>query len=274
MRRVWSAVTALTLAATGILHAPPISAAEVRAITKEVSLELVSTAENSTTDWTRAYGYLQDIGDGRGYTGGLVGFCSGTGDMLVLLERYTAAQPGNGLARFLPAMRQVMAAPYGQRPGLSHSLLGSAFVTAWQKEASVSAFRAAQRAERDRVYWNPAAAQAAADKVSPLGYYLYYDILVNHGPGSDPQSFGGIRQGVISSGVLPPSLGGGQTAWLKALVTARDKVLKQWGDYQSNGRSGIALKLITDNKYNLTPPLNWSVYGDRYTITGLPDRDD
>jgi chitosanase len=38
---------------------------------KETALRITSTAENSTKDWTAAYAYIEDIHDGRGYTGGL-----------------------------------------------------------------------------------------------------------------------------------------------------------------------------------------------------------
>ncbi|MGH2938934.1 MAG: chitosanase [Solirubrobacterales bacterium] len=73
---------------------------------KEIAMELVSSAENSTLDWGSAYGYIEDIGDGRGYTAGLIGFCSGTGDMLALVRSYVAAEPEDPLARFVPALRR------------------------------------------------------------------------------------------------------------------------------------------------------------------------
>src|ERR1700753_896886 len=74
---------------------------------KQIAMELVSSAENSTLDWRRAYGYIQDIHDGRGYPAGLIGFCSGTGDMLALVRTYARAEPGDPLARFLPALGHV-----------------------------------------------------------------------------------------------------------------------------------------------------------------------
>src|SRR5262245_29952809 len=49
---------------------------------KEIAMKLVSSAENSSLDWKAQYKYIEDIGDGRGYTAGIIGFCSGTGDML------------------------------------------------------------------------------------------------------------------------------------------------------------------------------------------------
>jgi hypothetical protein len=69
---------------------------------KEIAMELVSSAENSTLDWRREYGYIEDIGDGRGYTAGLIGFCSGTGDMLELVRSYVAAEPDGPLAPSCP----------------------------------------------------------------------------------------------------------------------------------------------------------------------------
>ncbi len=46
---------------------------------KEIAMELVSSAENSSLNWKTPYKYIEDNGDGRGYTAGIIGFCSGTG---------------------------------------------------------------------------------------------------------------------------------------------------------------------------------------------------
>ncbi|WP_279581755.1 chitosanase [Fodinicola feengrottensis] len=74
---------------------------------KEIAMQLVSSAENSSLDWRAQYGYIEDIGDGRGYTGGIIGFTSGTGDMLRVVERYAVLAPKAGLLRFLLALRKV-----------------------------------------------------------------------------------------------------------------------------------------------------------------------
>src|SRR6185437_7226410 len=55
-------------------------------VKKEYAMELVSSAENSSLDWKKQYGYIEDIKDGRGYTAGIIGFCSGTGDVLELVR--------------------------------------------------------------------------------------------------------------------------------------------------------------------------------------------
>ena len=73
---------------------------------KEIAMELVSSAENSSLDWKAQYKYIEDIGDGRGYTAGIIGFCSGTGDMLDLVQLYTDREPGNSSPSTCPRSRR------------------------------------------------------------------------------------------------------------------------------------------------------------------------
>jgi chitosanase len=76
-------------------------------VKKDIAQQIVSTAENSSLDWRAQYKYIQDIKDGRGYTAGIIGFCSGTSDMLALVEKYNQIKPGNLLSPFLDALRKV-----------------------------------------------------------------------------------------------------------------------------------------------------------------------
>lgn len=62
---------------------------------KEIAMKLVSSAENSSLDWQVQYEYIEDIHDGHGFTADIIGFCSGTGDMLALIEDYTKKAPNN-----------------------------------------------------------------------------------------------------------------------------------------------------------------------------------
>jgi chitosanase len=163
-----------------------------------------------------------------------------------------------------------MASPYNSRPRLSHTLLGPAFTAAWVSAAKTARFQAAQRFERDRVYWNPALAAAKRDRLSPLGLYIYYDISVNHGPGTDRESFGGIVAGVKARGHHSPAQGGNEAAFLSSVIAARDVVLRSWGDYQVDGRSTIGRKFLRDKNLKLTLPLRWSIYGDAFSIISPP----
>ena len=149
-------------------------------------MELVASAENSTLNWRSAYAYIEDIGDGRGYTGGIVGFTSATGDMLQLVEAYARQRPASALAQFVAALRQVNGTS-------SHTGLGAPFVRAWQQAATDGVFQQLQDRERDQMYFDPAVMQAKNDGLGTLGQFIYYDAMVMHGPGAGPRSFGGPR---------------------------------------------------------------------------------
>ena len=245
-----------------LLAAPPAYSAPTgldRPGRKEIAMELVSSAENSTLQWRRQYTYLEDIGDGRGYTGGIIGFCSGTGDMLVVVRRYTRAQPDNPLARFLPALRRVDGTD-------SHRGLGRPFVRAWHRAAHDAAFRRAQDAERDRVYFDPAVRRAKKDGLRTLGQFVYYDAIVMHGPGRDPSSFGGIRRAAMRA-ARTPAQGGSEVRYLDAFLDARKRVMLQEEAHSDTSRIDTEQRrFLREGNLGLRPPLAWHVYGDRYHI--------
>ncbi|MFD5041952.1 chitosanase [Streptomyces sp. NPDC058377] len=234
----------------------------------EMAFEINSTAENGTLDWTSAYDYIEDINDQRGYTAGLVGFCSGTGDMLLLIQEYAAAAPGNILAGYLPGLQACADVGFG--PGASAAAathLGAAYLADWAAAANTDPiFRAVQRAFRQRIYWDDCLVQAIADGVGPLGLALHYDVLVNHGIGNNPQSYGGIIAAARASASKPPSQGGSEAAYLTKICDLRDAVLIGWGDYQEDGRSSMFRGMIDSGYFDLLGPVPFSIYGTPYTI--------
>ncbi|MFJ6749062.1 chitosanase [Streptomyces sp. NPDC091266] len=225
---------------------------------KDIAMQLVSSAENSSLDWKAQYAYIEDIGDGRGYTGGIIGFCSGTHDMLELVELYTQRKPGNVLAEYLPALRAVDGSD-------SHEGLDG-FPEAWAKAAEDSAFQKAQNDERDRVYFNPAVKQGKADGVGVLGQFAYYDAIVMHGDGDDSTSFSGIRKRALGE-AKPPSQGGDETEWLNAFLDARVWAMKQEEAHSDTSRVDTAQRVfLKDGNLDLHTPLDWKVYGDSFHI--------
>lgn len=227
---------------------------------KEIAMELVSSAENSTLNWKSQYGYIEDIKDGRGYTGGIIGFCSGTGDMLEMVTYYGKLAPKAGLLRFLPALRKVSGTA-------SHAGLGTAFTTSWKQSAANIAFQQAQNYMRDKNYFTPAVNIGVADKLSILGQFIYYDAIVMHGPGNDSDSFGGIRAAAIKV-AKTPAQGGDETVYLNAFFAARKKIMKKEDVHSDTSRIDTEQAVFVKNKnWNLTLPLTWSVYGDKYAIT-------
>lgn len=255
MRRVVLGILALLLVAPPAYPSPGLD----RPDRKEIAMQLVSSAENSTLQWRREYTYLEDIGDGRGYTGGIIGFCSGTGDMLVVVRRYTHAQPHNPLARFLPALRRVNGSD-------SHRGLGRPFVRAWHRAAHDPAFRDAQDGLRDEWYFDPAVRRAKADGLRALGQFVYYDAIVVHGPGSDASSFGGIRRAAMRV-ARTPAEGGSEVRYLNAFLDARTRVMKQEEAHADTSRIDTEQRrFLRERNLTLRPPLTWHVYGDRYHI--------
>jgi chitosanase len=226
---------------------------------KDIAMQIVSSAENSSLDWKAQYKYIEDINDGRGYTAGIIGFCSGTGDMLDLVALYSKRKPGNVLEKYLPALRKVDGTP-------SHAGLDPGFTKDWKAAANDPAFKKAQDDERDRVYFNPSVSQAKKDGLRALGQFIYYDAIVMHGNGGDRDSFGSIRANALKK-ARPPAQGGDEAAYLNAFLDARKVAMKHEEAHADTSRVDTAQRVFLNNRnFDLDPPLNWKVYGDSYSI--------
>ncbi|MFC8429760.1 chitosanase [Streptomyces sp. NPDC057253] len=226
---------------------------------KDLAQQLVASAENSTLDWRSAYAYIEDIGDGQGYTAGIIGFCTGTNDLLTLVEGYTRAHPDNGLARYLPALRAVDGTD-------SHEGLDPGFTAAWKAEAEVPAFRRAQDAARDRVYFDPAVRLAKLDGLGALGQFVYYDAMVFHGPGTDATSFYGLRERALAEADSPTG-GGSEKAYLDAFLDIREDAMRTRHPGIDTTRVDTAQRRFLDEgNLGLRTPLTWQVYGETFKV--------
>lgn len=231
---------------------------------KEIAMELVSSAENSSLNWKAQYSYIEDIGDGRGYTAGIIGFCTGCGDLLNVVQYYDTLAPGNVLEQYIPALKKI-----GDFDD-SHAGLDPNFTKDWKTAAQDVKFQQAQDHERDLVYFNPAVNQAKADGVHALGQFIYYDAMVMHGPGDDPVSFGGIRKTAMKK-AKTPAQGGDETAYLNAFLDARKAAMLTEAAHDDTDRVDTEQRVfLKAGNLNLDVPLNWSVYGDKYSITKNP----
>ncbi|GAA0601828.1 chitosanase [Kribbella sandramycini] len=226
---------------------------------KEIAMKIVCSAENSSLNWKNYYKYIEDIEDGRGYTAGIIGFCSGTGDMLELVELYASRKSGNILQKYLPALREVDGSD-------SHAGLDPNYTRDWATAAQDSVFQQCQNDERDRVYFRPAVSQGKSDGVRALGQFAYYDAIVMHGPGNGGTSFGGIRSRALGQ-AKPPSQGGNETTWLNAFLDARVWAMKQEEAHSDTSRVDTAQRVwLRNGNLDLNTPLDWQVYGDSYHI--------
>jgi chitosanase len=232
-------------------------------VKKEIAMELVSSAENSSLDWKAQFAYIEDIHDGRGYTAGIIGFCSGTSDMLQLVAAYTKTEPTNPLAKYLPALTAVNGSD-------SHKGLSAPFIAAWKSAAKDPVFQQAQDKERDDVYFDPAVSQAKKDGIGTLGQFAYYDAMVMHGPGNDADSFGGIRATAMRAAKTPAE-GGDETAYLNAFLDAREAAMRREEAHSDTTRVSTEQRVfLKAGNLDLDPPLVWHTYGDRYEISTPP----
>lgn len=229
---------------------------------KETAMKLVSSAENSSLAWRDQYAYIEDIKDGRGYTAGIIGFCSGTGDMLELVQEYTEAKKENPLAKFLPALEKVNGTE-------SHEGLGTEFEEAWKKAAEEPEFQKAQDSIRDKIYFNPAVEQAQKDGLSVLGQFVYYDAIVMHGPGDGSvpldQSFYGIRETTMKEAKTPAE-GGQEDEYLMAFFKERGRVMGLEEAHADLSRIEAQEKFLKEKNLTLTLPLTWTMYGQEFEL--------
>lgn len=220
---------------------------------KELAMELVSSAENSSTEWREQFAYIEDIKDGRGYTAGIIGFTTGTGDLLEIVEGYSYDYPNNGLKKFLPALRKVNGTA-------SHRGLDPNFADAWKKESARFEFQTAQENERDNIYFNPSVKQGEADGLRGLGQFMYYDAAVVHGF----EGMMGIRARAAKK-AMSPKRGGSEIKYLNAFLDERVIEMKKEAAHSDMSRIETAQRVFLRNgNLDFKGPLSWSVYGDLF----------
>ncbi|MEV4641526.1 chitosanase [Actinoplanes sp. NPDC049548] len=247
------------VAATPVRSAPVTVPAAAAGLTdsrkKELAFQLVSSAENSTLNWRSQFGYIEDIGDGRGYTAGIIGFCSGTSDMLAVVTEYTQRSPGNRLAKYLPALRAVDGSD-------SHAGLDPGFTAAWKAAAADLLFQKVQEDERDQLYFDPAVTLATSDGLRALGQFAYYDAAVMHGM----SGLRGIRAAAMRVAKTPKQ-GGDENEWLNAFLNARVAEMRTEEAHSDVTRVETAQRaFLKAGNFDLNAPLTWSVYGDKYSV--------
>ncbi len=153
---------------------------------KVICKQINSFYENGTP--VLDYAYIEDLKDGRGYTAGYFGCCSGTGDMLQVLENWQSLGVASSIFRlYLPRLRELANTGSGSVDGLE------GLPEKWKSCSELSVFRKCQDEVCDELYWKPAEAYAKKLRIkSALGQAILYDTIIQHGDGDDPDSIGAI----------------------------------------------------------------------------------
>lgn len=229
--------------------------------------QVTSLFENGTTEFQ--YGYVEYLGDGRGYTCGRVGFTTGTGDAYEVVRRYTHRVPHNTLAKYLPELKRLNSAD--DRDDIS-GLDG--FPEAWESLANDKVFRSVQDQVTDEIYYVPALKRAYSLGIkTALGKAILYDTIVQHGEGNDPDGLPALISQTIKKMKGSPKMGVNEKKWLAAFLDVRRADLafahnpdtrEEWA--KSVGRVDTLKQLLTKGNLNLNGPFTVEWEGDHYII--------
>jgi chitosanase len=197
------------------------------------------------------YAYVENLGDGRGYTVTQYGFCTYNTEVTQVIARYAARVPETPLKHFLPELPP--------RKWTHQDLSG--FAAAWRHEIKTSKLLGvACDEEADLLYFQPAVEAAAAVGVkSAIGKSIFYDTLLQHGAASDADSLPSILKRTIEeNGDLEDNT---EVEFLRAFLGVRRSVLEEPANretrevWRASVRRVDALLDLLDKNPNLVPPI-------------------
>jgi hypothetical protein len=201
-------------------------------------LQLISLPENGQPNWWENYGYVEFLGDGRGYTATIFGACSGTGDLALILDQVAAIDPRHPLAAFADPVRKKRGDDVDGIEGVQALIAAAGNDPVWQ--------RAVWRVYVD-MYWKFAArfADKTGDCASrpgprlslPVSRGFMVDTAINHG--ADLPSF----QHILKR--MPNANERDELRWLQSFIDTREKLLKSGYQSLDTSKTGDRCRLWT-----------------------------
>jgi len=198
------------------------------------------------------YAYVENLGDGRGYTVTQYGFCTYNSEVTQVIRRHLEQVPDSALASFLPELPPSKWT-HGDLEGFPH---------AWRQEIHASEHLGqACDGEADILYFAPAMESAISVGVkSPIGLSIFYDTLLQHGASTDPDSLPSILKRTLEENGDIDSTS--EQEFLRAFLAERRSVLENSANHETRGvwqasarRVDALLKLLAANP-NLVPPID------------------
>ena len=170
-------------------HIPPEVVAQLESLGYDESsadtiLSLISLPENSTTSWWTNYNFAKCLGDGRGWTVSLFGACSGTGDLVLILEELQKINPNHKLCKYIHPMKKTLGDDITGLENLGKDIVYMGDDEEWQRAVWKIYIR---------LYWNfandfsnktgSAATRPGPKMTLPVTRGFMVDVCINHGPG-------------------------------------------------------------------------------------------
>ncbi|SEK68491.1 chitosanase [Stigmatella aurantiaca] len=204
---------------------------------KKVAEGLTSIWENDTP--VIDYAYAENIHDGRGYTNGRAGFCTGTGDAILVVQCYKNLRSeanGNRLAKYMPGLTTInnrfLSTGQSQASTAELDSVGnwvSDWAASYTNTTTRADFKSCQDKISDQLYYTPA--MNAAKKwglVKALSKAALYDAFINHGEWGALQFIKAANTALGNSGQVAPAVGYNgitETAFLQKFLEKRRDTL-------------------------------------------------
>ncbi|KAJ2760887.1 hypothetical protein IWQ56_005382 [Coemansia nantahalensis] len=208
---------------------------------KDIAMRITNIYENGDTAFH--YDYCEDLKDGRGYTAGIAGFCTGTADAWEVIQEYHRMTGGKDDFSPMDGTLSKLAKSGGASvAGLSD------YCEVWEKLGkSDTKFQKAQDAIRDQMYLYPS--QKAADKLGlklDISRAQMYDTGIQHGTGDDrdgllaliaqtSKSFTADAPGKSPSTLNINGKKVDEIVWLKKFIQVREADLKNPKEKDNQG---------------------------------------
>ncbi|KAJ2236035.1 hypothetical protein H4R99_004952 [Coemansia sp. RSA 1722] len=174
------------LAAVALLLSAKVNAG-LSGCAKSIALQITNIYENGDTKFH--YDYCENLHDGRGFTAGIVGFCTGMEDAWQVIQEYHKLTGGNDeFSPFDSQLQKLADSGSDSTSGIK------GYCDVWEKLGKTDMrFRQAQEAIRDKKHVNPS--QKYADQLGlrfSISQGQLYDTAVEHGDGSGPDDLRGL----------------------------------------------------------------------------------
>ncbi|WP_093439315.1 chitosanase [Variovorax sp. 770b2] len=205
---------------------------------------LMSIWENGEP--VKAYGYAENIDDGRGVTWGWVGFTTADGDAIAVVEEFERRHPNNPLTPFL---KQVRNKNVTDEAGFIRAVAAS------DQGEFKKDFEAAQNQQSDLKYYNPALEQAAQLGLkTAAGIAELYDSDINHGVDGVNAIIKETNLTVGSS----PAEGADEIRWLSTYLDIRYRILAADNTWKTSTDRATIFKsaIVVVGNLNLNGPIH------------------
>lgn len=233
----------------------------------DVVQQLISLPENSTPQWHKNYGFIEFLGDGRGFTATIFGACSGTGDLAMIFDELAAIPGRSAACSDLLKYHAVLKRKRGDDIAGIEPI--KTLIRALGDDAS---WKTAVWRVYSKLYWRFAMdwaekKGACAGRPGPplalaasRGFMV--DTAVNHGASKD--SFMNIVNRMNNKDT------GDEIVWVTSFADAREKMLKSGFQDLDTSRTGDRCRLWKDlvrrNTALSTPFQALAGYWGKYTI--------